>query len=67
MSLGLRIVCGLVLSKPYAVQRQASVTLEELGVPYEVTPVSLSKNEQKEDWFLKINPNGCAAVFPEPG
>lgn len=32
--------------------------LEELGVPYEVRPISLSKNEQKEEWFLKINPNG---------
>lgn len=41
--------------------RQASVTLEELGVPYEVRPISLGKNEQKQDWFLKMNPNGCAA------
>ena len=57
-----------LLSKPrcIAMQRQASVTLEELGVPYEVKPIWLSKNEQKEDWFLKINPNGCAA-FPVPG
>ncbi|KAK9831857.1 hypothetical protein WJX81_002485 [Elliptochloris bilobata] len=37
---------------------KASVTLEELGVPYEVKPISLSKIEQKEDWFLKVNPNG---------
>jgi len=34
------------------------VLLEELGVPYELHAISLSKNEQKEDWFLKINPNG---------
>ena len=39
------------------------MTLEELGVPYEVRPISLSKNEQKEDWYLKINPNGCAALL----
>jgi len=37
---------------------KASVTLEELGLPYEVRPVSLLENEQKEDWFLAINPNG---------
>ena len=37
---------------------KASVTLEELGLPYEVHPISLGKQEQKEPWFLKINPNG---------
>ena len=37
---------------------KASITLEELGVPYEIRAISLSKNEQKEPWFTKINPNG---------
>ena len=37
---------------------KASIILEELQVPYKIHPISLSKNEQKEDWFLKINPNG---------
>ncbi|MDE2353174.1 MAG: glutathione S-transferase N-terminal domain-containing protein [Alphaproteobacteria bacterium] len=37
---------------------KASVTLEELDVPYEVHPIQLSKGEQKQPWFLKINPNG---------
>ncbi|MBU6471989.1 MAG: glutathione S-transferase N-terminal domain-containing protein [Alphaproteobacteria bacterium] len=37
---------------------KASVTLEELEVPYEVHPIQLSKGEQKQPWFLKINPNG---------
>ena len=37
---------------------KASITLEELGLPYEVHAVALSKQEQKEPWFLKINPNG---------
>ena len=32
--------------------------LEELGVPYEVRAMKLDKLEQKEDWYLKINPNG---------
>jgi GST-like protein len=37
---------------------KASVTLEELGLLYEVHPIDLSKNVQKEPWFLAINPNG---------
>jgi glutathione S-transferase len=37
---------------------KASITLEELGLEYRVHPISLSKLEQKEDWFLAINPNG---------
>ncbi|KAK0735441.1 thioredoxin-like protein [Apiosordaria backusii] len=37
---------------------KVSILLEELGLPYKVTPISFSKNEQKEPWFLEINPNG---------
>ena len=35
-----------------------SITLEELGLPYEVHKIDFSKQEQKEPWFLEINPNG---------
>ena len=38
--------------------RKASIMLEEVGLPYEVRWLKLDANEQKEDWFLKINPNG---------
>ncbi len=37
---------------------KASVTLEELGLPYTVHPINLASNEQKQPWFLAINPNG---------
>lgn len=37
---------------------KASIALEELALPYRVRPISFAKNEQKEDWFLAINPNG---------
>ncbi|KAG2181102.1 hypothetical protein INT43_008684 [Umbelopsis isabellina] len=37
---------------------KASITLEELQVPYNVEAIDISKNTQKEDWFIKINPNG---------
>ncbi|KAF2092207.1 glutathione S-transferase [Saccharata proteae CBS 121410] len=35
-----------------------SITLEELGLPYKVHKIDISKNTQKEPWFLAINPNG---------
>jgi GST-like protein len=35
-----------------------SIALEEMALPYTLRTLSLSKLEQKEEWFLKINPNG---------
>ncbi len=37
---------------------KVSIALEELGLPYTVRALSFAQNEQKEEWFLKINPNG---------
>jgi GST-like protein len=37
---------------------KASVTLEELGLPYTVHPINITKGEQKQPEYLKINPNG---------
>ena len=37
---------------------KVSIMLEELGLPYRVRPVDLGRREQKEPWFLRINPNG---------
>jgi glutathione S-transferase/GST-like protein len=37
---------------------KASVALEELELPYEVRAIDLGRLEQKEPWFLRINPNG---------
>ena len=42
---------------------KASVTLEELGLPYEAHAIDLSKNVQKEAWFLALNPNGRIPVI----
>jgi len=38
---------------------KASITLEELCLPYKTVAVNLAKMEQKQDWYLKINPNGA--------
>ena len=37
---------------------KVSIALEELGLPYSLHVLELSANEQKEPWFLAINPNG---------
>ena len=38
--------------------RKVSIALEEYNIPYTVKPIVMKKLEQKEPWFLKINPNG---------
>ena len=37
---------------------KASIALEELELPYELHWLKLSEGDQKQPWFLKINPNG---------
>ena len=37
---------------------KVSITLEELGLPYEVRALDLGAGDQKQPWFLEINPNG---------
>jgi len=37
---------------------KVSIALEELGLAYDVHPLSFSTKEQKAEWYLKINPNG---------
>ena len=38
--------------------QKASIALEELELPYEVHALDLGKRDQRQDWYLKINPNG---------
>ena len=42
---------------------KVSIALEELGLPYELHNLNLLANEQKQEWFLKINPNGRIAAI----
>lgn len=42
---------------------KVSIALEEMGIPYEARAIELSSLEQKEPWFLKLNPNGRIPVI----
>ena len=44
---------------------KVSILLEELGLPYKVTALEFSKHEQKEPWFLEINPNGLIPALTD--
>ena len=42
---------------------KASVMLEEIGMDYETHHVDITTGAQKEDWFLKLCPNGRIPVI----
>ena len=37
---------------------KVSIALEELGLDYRVEALDLAAGDQKQEWFLAINPNG---------
>jgi glutathione S-transferase len=37
---------------------KASIMLEEIGLAYTVKPIRLEMLEQRQAWYLKLNPNG---------
>ena len=44
-----------------------SISLEELGLPYEVHALSFDRQEQKAPEFLRINPNGRIPAIVDDG
>ena len=46
---------------------KASITLEELEIPYTLHALDLSSGEQKQDWFAAINPNGRIPAIVDRG
>jgi GST-like protein len=46
---------------------KVSITLEELGLPYELHAIDLSSGAQKEPWFTAINPNGRIPAIVDTG
>jgi len=46
--------------------RKISVALEEMGLPYKVIPVNITKGEQMAPGFLKISPNNKIPAIVDP-
>ena len=46
--------------------RKISVALEEMGLPYKVYPINISKGEQHAPEFLKISPNNRIPAIVDP-
>lgn len=46
--------------------RKISVALEEMGLPYRVTPIDISNNGQFDPAFLKISPNNRIPAIVDP-
>jgi len=45
-------------SSPTPNGRKVSIALEEMGLAWQLHAIELAKAQQKEPWFLAINPNG---------
>jgi glutathione S-transferase len=43
--------------------QKISIALEEMGLEYNVHPIALDKQEQKQDWYLALNPNARIPVI----
>ncbi|EMG48039.1 tpcF Glutathione S-transferase-like protein tpcF [Candida maltosa Xu316] len=43
-----------------------SIFLELLGIAYKTVVVDISKNDQKSDWYVKLNPNGRIPAITDP-
>ena len=44
-----------------------SIALEELKLPYQLREIDFSRGEQREPWFLQINPNGRIPAIIDHG
>src|SRR5437763_2723514 len=44
-----------------------SIALEEMGLPYEVRVIDFATQEQKADWYVKLNPNGRIPTLDDDG
>jgi GSH-dependent disulfide-bond oxidoreductase len=47
---------------------KVAIALEELALPYNLHALDLERLQQKEDWYLRINPNGrIPAIVDDDG
>ncbi|MGA8262722.1 MAG: glutathione S-transferase family protein [Arenicellales bacterium] len=52
-----------LLTAPTPNGYKVSIFLEELGLSYSARHVQLAEMEQKQEWFLRLNPNGRIPVI----
>ena len=52
-----------LLTSPTPNGYKVAIVLEELGLPYTAKHVRLGEMDQKQDWFLRKNPNGRIPVI----
>jgi GSH-dependent disulfide-bond oxidoreductase len=46
---------------------KVSIALEELALPYDMRVIDFARGEQREPWFLQINPNGRIPAIVDHG
>jgi len=44
-----------------------SIALEEMALPYQVRVLDFASNEQKSDWYVRLNPNGRIPTLDDTG
>ena len=44
-----------------------SIALEEMSLPYKVRVIDFATQEQKADWYVKLNPNGRIPTIDDDG
>ena len=44
-----------------------SIALEEMGLPYAVRVIDFATQEQKADWYVRLNPNGRIPTLDDDG
>ncbi|HEY3808415.1 MAG TPA: glutathione S-transferase N-terminal domain-containing protein [Steroidobacteraceae bacterium] len=44
-----------------------SIALEEMALPYQLRVIDFASNEQKADWYVRINPNGRIPALDDDG
>jgi len=45
---------------------RTKIMLEECGAPFTLRVIDIGRSENKEDWFLELNPDGLVPVMIDP-
>ena len=46
---------------------KVSIALEEMALPYQVRVIDFATEEQKADWYVRLNPNGRIPTLEDDG